>query len=370
VQLAVVICSVIHKEMDVTAKSSLGSQAIGSSWDEEDAKSGIRECFMRCLVVSLLAVLFALTASAQQQATANRGADGIPSFRDGSNLPAEKIGPNDLIGLTVHNEPDLTRTVRVGADGDIRLPMLMNHIHAAGLNPDQLETAIAKALTDEEVVIDPIVTVSVVEYRSRPISVSGAVKRPVTFQASGDVTLLDAIAQAEGLADNAGAEILVSKKSSATNGDRTLLVKRIPVHGLLDGEDPALNLTLDGGEDIRVPEAGRVFVLGRVKKAGSFFITDGSESSVLKALAMSDGLDTFPSTKAYIYRVEGGIGGRNEIPIELKRILDRKSPDVPLLANDILYIPDATGVRASLKVLETSIGIAAGLGGALIYTLH
>ena len=282
---------------------------------------------MRCLAVSLLLVFVASTASPQQEATANHGGE-VTSFSGGSNLPAEKIGPNDLIGLTVHNEPDLTRTVRVGADGDIRLPMLVNHIHAAGLNPDQLETAIAKALTDEEVVIDPIVTVSVVEYRSRPISVSGAVKKPVTFQAAGNVTLLDAIAQAEGLADNAGAEILVSKKSAATNGGSTQLIKRIPVHGLLDGEDPALNMTLDGGEDIRVPEAGRVFVLGRVKKAGSFFITDGAESSVLKALALSEGLDTFPSTKAYIYRVEGGTGGRNEIPIELKKILDRKSPDV------------------------------------------
>jgi polysaccharide export outer membrane protein len=325
---------------------------------------------MRCLAISLLAIFVACTATAQQQATANHGGGGVTSFSDGSNLPAEKIGPNDLIGLAVHNEPDLTRTVRVGADGDIRLPMLMNHIHAAGLYPDQLETAIAKALTDEEVVMDPIVTVSVVEYRSRPISVSGAVKRPVTFQASGNVTLLDAIAQAEGLADNAGGEILVSKKSSATNGNATMLVKRIPVHGLIDGEDPALNLTLNGGEDIRVPEAGRVFVLGRVKKAGSFFITDGSESSVLKALALSEGLDTFPSTKAYIYRVEGGSGGRNEIPIELKKILNRKSPDVPLMANDILYVPDATGARASLKVLETTIGIGAALGAASIYTFH
>jgi hypothetical protein len=78
----------------------------------------------------------------------------------------------------------------------------------------------------------------------------------------------------------------------------------------------------------------------------------------------------FPSHKAYIYRVEGGSGGRNEIPIELKKIMDRKSPDVPLMANDILYVPDATGARASLKVLETSVGIGAGSGAALIYVYH
>jgi polysaccharide export outer membrane protein len=138
----------------------------------------------------------------------------------------------------------------------------------------------------------------------------------------------------------------------------------------MGGDNPSLNLQLEGGEEVRVPEAGQVYVLGDVKKPGAFYITDGSESSVMKALALSAGLDSFSAHKAYIYRLEAGSGGRNEIPIELKKIMDRKSPDVPLLANDILYIPNATGARASLKVLETSIGIGAALGATLIYVYH
>jgi polysaccharide export outer membrane protein len=322
---------------------------------------------MRCLTISLLAIAVASSASAQQQANPSRAGSGATSLGEGANLPTEKIGKDDLIGITVYDAPELTRTVRVGSDGDIRLPMLRQHIPAAGLYPAELETAIAAALTDGNVLVDPIVSVSVVEYRSRPISVSGAVKNPVTFQATGTVTLIDAISQAGGLTENAGAEILVSKPSSATSDKSALLIQRIPVRGLMGGEDPALNLHLDGGEDIRVPEAGRVFVLGRVKHPGAFYIKDGSESSVMKALALSEGLDTFPSHSAYIYRLEGGSGGRNEIPVDLKKIMDRKSPDVALLANDILYVPDATGARASLKVLETSVALAAGLGAALIY---
>jgi polysaccharide export outer membrane protein len=332
--------------------------------------AGIRESFMRCFTISILAIAVVSSVSAQQQANPNHAGTGATSFNEGSNLPVEKIGNDDLVGITVYDAPELTRTVRVGSDGTIRLPMLRQHIPAAGLYPAELETAITAALTDGNVLVDPIVTVSVVEYRSRPISVSGAVKKPVTFQATGSVTLLDALAQADGLADNAGAEILVSKQSSATNEKSATLIQRIPVRGLMGGEDPALNLHLEGGEDIRVPEAGRVFVLGRVKKPGAFFITDGSESSVMKALALSEGLDTFPSHSAYIYRVEGGSGGRNEIPIDLKKIMDRKSPDVALMANDILYVPDASGARASLKVLETTLAIGAGLGGAMIYTYH
>jgi len=322
---------------------------------------------MRCLTISLLAIAVASSALAQQQANQNHVGTGATSFGEGPNLPTEKIGRDDLIGITVYDAPELTRTVRDGSDGDIRLPMLRQHILAAGLYPAELENAITAALTDENVLVNPIVTVSVVEYRSRPISVSGAVKKPVTFQATGSVTLLDAITQAEGLADNAGAEILVSKPSSATNDKSVLLVQRIPVRGLMDGVDPALNLHLEGGEDVRVPEAGRIFVLGRVKRPGAFFITDGSQSSIMKALALSDGLDSFPSHMAYIYRVEGGSGGRNEIPVNLKKIMDRKSPDVALMANDILYVPNATGARASLKVLETSVALGAGFGTALLY---
>lgn len=322
------------------------------------------------LSISLLAIAVASSASAQQQENQNRVGAGATSFSDSSNLPIEKIGNDDLIGITVYDEPELTRTVRVGSDGDIRLPMLKQHIHSAGLYPAELETAITAALVDESVLVEPIVTVSVVEYRSRPISVVGAVKTPVTFQATGTVTLLDAISRAGGLSDNAGSQILVTRQPSGTSDKSVMLTQRIPVRTLISAEDPTLNLSLEGGEEIRIPEAGRVFVVGNVKKPGAFYITDGSESSVMKALALSEGLDSFSAHKAYIYRLEGGTGGRNEIPVDLNRILGRKSPDVPLLSSDILYIPDRAGLRASMKVLATSLGVGAGLGSALIYVNH
>jgi polysaccharide export outer membrane protein len=330
-------------------------------------QAGIREFLMRCLTISLLAIAVASSAFAQQQANSNHVGAGATSFGEGSNLPTEKVGADDLLGITVYDAPELTRTVRVDSDGYIRLPMLRKRIQAAGLYPVQLENSITGALIDENVLVEPIVTVSVVEYRSRPITVVGAVKSPLTFQATGTVTLLDAISRAGGLAENAGSEILVSHQPLSAVDKSVTLFQRIPVHGLIGGQDPALNLHLEGGEEIRVPEAGRVFVVGNVKHPGAFYITDGSESSVMKALALSEGLETFSAHKAYIYRLEGGSTSRNEIPVELKKIMERKAPDVSLMANDILYIPDASGLKASMKVLETSIGIGAGLGSAMIY---
>jgi len=328
-------------------------------------QAGIRESFMRCLTISLLAIAVASSVPAQQQANPNHGG-GASSFNEGSNLPVEKIGMDDLIGITVYDAPELTRTVRVDSDGDIRLPMVQQHIKAAGLYPAELEKAITSVLIQENVLVDPVVTISVVEYRSRPITVAGAVKTPLTFQATGTVTLLDAISRAGGVSENAGAEILVSRQSPATDGKSVELTQRISAHALMSGDDPALNLKLEGGEEIRVPEAGRIFVVGNVKHPGAFFITDGSQSSVLKALALSQGLDSFSGHLAYIYRTEGGSGGRIEIPIELKKIMNRKSPDVALSANDILYVPKTTGAGAGVKVLETSVGVAAALGIALL----
>src|SRR5258706_10561251 len=86
------------------------------------------------------------------------------------NLPAQRIGPRDLIVLQVYASPELSRTVRVGADGLIRLPMMKHQIKANGLMPDELETAVAQAFKEEGLVVDPFVTITVAEYSSRPIS--------------------------------------------------------------------------------------------------------------------------------------------------------------------------------------------------------
>ena len=118
-----------------------------------------------------------------------------PMADSGANLPAQKIGSNDLIAISVYDSPELTRTVRVGADGAIRLPMLKQALAVEGRMPEEVETIIAAALKDEQILIDPFVTVTVAEYHSRPVSVMGAVRTPVTFQAASPVSLLDALAR-------------------------------------------------------------------------------------------------------------------------------------------------------------------------------
>lgn len=301
-----------------------------------------------------LAAVLALAARVQTQ--------GVPG-----NLPAQKVGPDDLLGVSVYGAPELSRTIRVGADGRMSMPLVERKIPAAGLMPAQLEIEIAAALQTAQILVDPKVVVTVVEYRSRPISVAGAVRRPLTFQAFGNVTLLDALTRAEGLNPEAGPEILVSKAQKGPDGAPTTLVQRISVKGLLDAADPDLNLRLTGGEEIRVPEAGRIYIVGNVRRPGAFPVRDAVESSVLQILALSEGLLPFSSDHAYIYRREGALGGKNEIPIEMKKIIDRKAPDVTLLANDILYVPDNKGRRATIGLLEKLLIFGSAAGAAGVY---
>jgi polysaccharide export outer membrane protein len=247
--------------------------------------------------------------------------------------------------------------------------MLKGRIKAEGLLPANIENAIAGALKQEEILVDPYVTVTIAEYHSRPISVNGAVKMPLVFQAEGPTTLLDAVARAQGLSETAGTEILVSQAQMGPDEKPVTLTRRIPIHSLIDEADPAFNVKLYGGEEVRVPEVGRIYVVGNVKKPGAFPVRKGAGTTVLEIIALSEGLAPFYTREAYIYRQEGA-GNKNEIPVPLEKIMQRKSPDVTLMANDILYIPDAKGKRITIGTLEKMAGVGAALGAAAIYVMH
>jgi len=281
-------------------------------------------------------------------------------------LPARQLGAEDLISVYVYDAPELSHPIRVGEDGNIRLSMLSKPIKASGLFPGELEKEVAKSLREGNVLIDPLVSISVMEYQSHPISVSGSVKAPLTFQAYGHVTLLDALARASGVTDSAGPDILISRRSATPGEGNRALVQRIPLKAVLAGDYP--DIALQGGEEIRIPEAQKIYVVGNVKKPGAFAVRDGTALSVLKILALSEGLIPYAQKRAYIYRGDAGAEARQEVPIELSRIMQRKSPDVPLEPNDVLYIPeDATRHNWAVAFDKLLTIGGSGLGSALIY---
>lgn len=283
-----------------------------------------------------------------------------------ANLPAQPVGANDLLLVSVYDSPELSRSIRVGADGMMRLPMLKQPMKAEGLLPADLEGVIRQALIDAGILVDPVVTVGIAEYHSRPISVTGAVRTPITFQAAGPVTLSQAIAKAGGFEKNVAPEIFLIR-TDMVNGKAEQSVNRVPVKALVDATDLRGSLPLTGGEEIRVPEAGHIFVAGNVKKPGSFSAPEATDATVIKAIALAEGVLPFSGKQAYIYR-PGPSGTKTEIAIDLRKILDRKSPDIPLQPDDVLYIPDDSHKKMGAAMLERILVFGSTAGAtALIY---
>lgn len=314
-------------------------------------------------------ILFAVSATATcfaQQQSAGQTELQVQDAQIVPNLPSQPLGPNDLLNISVYKCPELTRTFRVSSDGAIRLAMIKNPLPVVGKMPVEVESDIAKALVREQIMVEPLVTVTVVEYRSRPVAVTGAVKKPITFQVFGSVRLLDAINRAEGLSTEAGTEVVVSLPQADAKG--APIVRHINVRDLFDKADPELNIVLHGGEEIRIPMYSRIFVAGNVKKPGEVRIQDSSDTTVMKALAMSEGLLTYSEKLAYIYRRVNDMGEKQEIPIELRKIIERKAPDVKLQANDILYVPEDHKRKTTMAALDKGLTTALGtISGVLIY---
>src|SRR5258707_10178852 len=129
----------------------------------------------------------------------------------GANLPARSVGVEDLLAITVYGAPELSRTARVGSDGLIRVPMLRQKIAVRGLMPAEIEAQLAEALEREQILVDPVVTVAIAEYGTRPVSVAGAGREPPTFDPHSRNKVVEALGRAEGLSPEAGRGILVPR---------------------------------------------------------------------------------------------------------------------------------------------------------------
>jgi polysaccharide biosynthesis/export protein len=317
------------------------------------------------LLISSFLALIPVRAQPQQASGWNsqRNVSASGAFTN-EVLPAQTIGADDLISIVVFDCVELSRTFRVSSDGTLALPIL-GRVAAAGLMPVELEEKLTQHLKSTQTMVDPIVNVSVAEYRSKPVSVVGAVRAPITFQAMSDTNLLGAITRAGGLAPDAGPEIIVTRRATKDGGLSGATVQRVSVRKLMESDSVA-NVRLEGGEEVRVPEIGKIFLTGNVRTPGSFAMQDNSETTILKALALSQGTLPYSDKTAYIYRKDPLTGQRAEIPVPLQQIMARKSPDVIVYADDIIYIPENHGRKLAGETLDRLTGTGGSVASALV----
>jgi len=324
---------------------------------------------MAALIAVACSVLSPISAQTEAREDAGYNLPTMQPMR-GSNaevpLPDESVGSGDLLGLTVRDCPELSRSFRVTSEGTLILPLIDKPIHVAGLNTSQIAQQIEKTLCSKSILNDPVVVAAILEYRSRPISVVGAVNHPLTFQAIGDLTLLDAIARAGGMSGMAGSSVLVTSHVLSEDGHAQVTTTTIASSRLLSSSDPESNLHLKGGEQIRVLEAGKVFVSGNVRHPGMLPMQNDADMTVLKAISMSEGLQPYSAKLAYIYRSQAGEQQRHELMVPLGRIMQRKDADVALMRDDILYIPENGAKKMTSKVLGQISGFAQTTGSGIL----
>jgi polysaccharide export outer membrane protein len=319
-------------------------------------------CFKHLAVILFTSSALLFAQDSHVSPATGQGEAAFPVI--GANLSYEPVNAGDLVYIYVADYPDITRSYRVSANGTISMSLVNDALPVAGLTPTALERKIATSLVAAKLLVRPTVSVVVLEYRSRPVQVSGCVRHPVTIQALGDMRLLDALAKADGLDTDAGFEILVLKPGAG--GNQTPYM-HIPVQALLDGSQPQLNIPLTGGEQIRVPKAGKLYVVGNVKSPGAFPITEYDGLSVLKAVGLCQGLLPYSQKDAVVYRLNPGGTQRTEIVVPVRAILKHKSADFSLQANDILYISDHPRQRMTANVAERIAGIGSSASSVMLW---
>jgi protein involved in polysaccharide export with SLBB domain len=155
------------------------------------------------------------------------------------------------------------------------------------------------------------------------------------------------------LADNAGSEILVSVPERTGQAARVL---HIPTKSLMETGDPRGEIWLRGGEDIRVPQAGRVYVLGGVTRPGAVMISNDEPLTLLRALALAGGTTPTAGSKAFLLRPSASRSEKKEeIALNLKKLMKRQDPDLPLQTDDVIFIPDSKARRLGEAALTTGI---------------
>lgn len=294
-------------------------------------------------VFSLALLLLPLRAQEQPQPAAPApAAQAQPGEAQEVKL---RIGKGDELEINVYGVPELSQKTRVSGEGNISIPLL-GRVRVEGLTNEEAEAAIARRLVEGMYLKNPQVTVFVKQYTTEAVSVVGEVVKPGTYPLPGSGSLLEVILAAGGLTPKAGYTVLVTHRDSPG----------APITVKLAGDQPQEPVQLLPGDIVNVPKGDIVYVLGAVNQPGGYVMPD-KPLTVLDAVARAAG----PAQAAALGKtklVRKYSDGVKEVRIELSSIMQGRKPDIPLQAEDIVYIPPKKG-GDTLRTILSVVGMAA-----------
>jgi polysaccharide biosynthesis/export protein len=309
------------------------------------------------LLVGAMATIGPQAFSRPQSATpaAQNGSSATPDIHGAApstlaEVPSS-ISVGDLLNISVFGVPDYAQDVRVDATGQVALPFI-GEVKLAGLSLGDAEALLTNRLKEERVFKDPQVTIMQKEYGSQDVTVLGEVQKPGLYPLVGKRTLFDAMSAAGGITAKAGNTAVI------THRDRPQDPETIPL-AYDAGGLPKSNIPVTAGDTVVVSKAGIVYVVGDVRVPTGVLL-ENPNLTVLKAIAMAQGVNpTASENKSRIIR--NTPQGQQEIPVELKKILSAKAPDLPLQPDDVLFIPTSAAKSAFRRGTEAMVQAATGV---------
>ena len=275
------------------------------------------------------------------------------------------LGPGDQIVIRVPDFEEIdNKTVPIDLKGTVNLPEV-GRIQASGLTTEQLEAVITEHL--KRYLVKPDVSVYLTEMRSQPVSILGQVQSPGVHQLQGQKNLFEVLSLAGGLRQEAGNVINITRRiewgpiplpGAANDSTGQYSVASVDVKSVMNASNPAENILIKPNDVISVPKADTIYVIGAVHKPGAYVLGEYRSLSALQILALAEGPEKTADTKdARIMRVIPGSNDRAEIPVDLKTILSGKMPDVPLTADDILFVPVSKAKAAGYRTLDALVQV-------------
>lgn len=287
--------------------------------------------------------------------------------------PEYVLGPEDQVTLRSPEADELSgKPFVIGSNGTINVP-LVGVVKAGGLTADQFEAELNQRL--RRYIHNPQLSVTVTEYRSQPVTVLGAVQSPGQQQLRGSKSLMEVLSMAGGLRPDAGNSIRITRRKemgpipveNARLDGTGLYIGDIRIKTLLDATSPKDNIAIQPQDVISVPKGDIVYVVGTVRKSGGYVVGERTHLTVLEAVAMAEGLERFADTRrTKILRVQPGQDERQEIAVDLEQLLRGKGRDVALRPDDILFIPANRTKSATVRTLETALGVGGNITTGLI----
>ncbi len=262
-----------------------------------------------------------------------------------------KLGPGDLLEVSVYNVPELTTKARIGNAGDVYLP-LVDYVHVSGLTVDEAQALLQKRLEDGGFVRNAHVTIFVDESASQGVTILSEVARPGLYPALGERKLYDMISLAGGFTSGAGRKVSIIRQHSE-GGSITVNLPRNLADDLQD------NVGILPGDTITVPKAPIIYVVGDVGRPAGLLIDNGS-LTVLQALALAGGAN-HTAKLGGVRIIRKGPTGMTETRVPLKKMLEAKVPDITLQADDILFVPLSGARVAAGTGFSAAVAAASGL---------